>query len=84
MLSIPCGIYARIAKVHFQNLVKNWFRLVRGVAGRSLPLRLPVELRGGQETHLRLGHAQHQQPQRQHPQEVLPRSSGSNSYYIKS
>jgi hypothetical protein len=63
-------------KVHFKIVVKNWFRLVRGVAGRSLPLRLPVELRGGQEAHFRLGHAQHQQPQCQHPQEVLPRSSG--------
>ena len=60
-------IYELLLEFHFQYLVKNWFRLVRGVAGRSLPLRLPVKLRGGQEAHIRLGHAQHQQPQRQHP-----------------
>ena len=47
-----------------------------GVARRPLPVRLPVELRRSQEAHVRLGHEEHQQPQRQHPQEVLPRSSG--------
>ena len=42
----------------------------------TLPLRVSDQLRGGEEAHVRLGHAEHQQPQRQHPQEVLPRSSG--------
>ena len=43
-----------------------------------LQVRVPVQLRRGQEAHLRLGDEEHQQPQRQHPQEVLPWSSGES------
>ena len=49
------------------------------MAGRSLQVRLPVEQRRGEEAHLRLGHEEHQQPQRQHPKEVLSRSFGKLS-----
>ena len=44
---------------------------VAGVGGRPLPLHLPSGHGRGQASQQRLGHAQHQQPQRQHPQEVL-------------
>ena len=42
---------------------------------------LPVKLRRSQEAHLRLGDEEHQQPQRQHPQEVLPGSIGMSHLY---
>ncbi len=43
------------------------------MGGRSPPLHLPGRHGRGATTFQRLGNAQHQQPQRQHPQEVLPR-----------
>ena len=38
---------------------------------RSLQTRLSSTVGGGQETRLGVGHEEHQQPQRPHPQEVL-------------
>jgi hypothetical protein len=43
-----------------------------GVGGRTSPVHLPGGHGRGATTFQRLGHAQHQQPQCQHPQEVLP------------
>lgn len=60
-------------------LVQDRVRRLGGVARRSLQVCVPVQLRGGQETHFRLGHEEHQQPQRQHPKEVLPWSSSESS-----
>lgn len=42
----------------------------------SLSVHLFTGLRGGQETHLRLGYAKHQQSQCQHPEKELPWSIG--------
>lgn len=46
-------------------------RPLLGVGGWPLPAGVPGGLGGGQEALLRMGHAQHQQPQRPHPQEEL-------------
>ena len=58
--------------------VQDRLRRLGGVARWPLQVRVPVQLRRGQEAHLRLGDEEHQQPQRQHPQEVLPWSSGES------
>lgn len=47
-----------------------------GVGGRTLSPGVPPQQRGGQEARLGLGHEEHQQPQRAHPEEVLPGGSG--------
>ena len=46
---------------------------LRGLARRPLPLHLRAVDGGGEEALFRVGDAQHQQPQRAHPQEVVPR-----------
>ena len=61
--------------LHFVLTDKSRLRHLGRMAGRSLPVRLPVEQRRSEEAHLRLGHEEHQQPQRQHPKEVLSGSS---------
>lgn len=43
-----------------------------GVGGRSLSAGVPGQLRRSAAACVRLGHAQHQQPQRADSQEVLP------------
>jgi len=44
---------------------------LRRVAGRPLQAGLRRDVRGGAQAHIRLGHAQHQQPQRGHLEKVL-------------
>ena len=56
----------------FPSLDLAWFRWLGRVGGRSPPPHLPGGHGRGAAAQQRLGHAQHQQPQRQHPQEVLP------------
>lgn len=47
-----------------------------GVGRRALQTSLPPVQRRGQASRVRLGHEEHQQPQRPHPEEVVPRSAG--------
>ena len=47
-------------------------RHVQRLGGRPRAARVPARLRGGPAARLRLGHAQHQQPQRADPEEELP------------
>ena len=47
-----------------------------GVGRRTLPAGVSGVQRGGKASRVRLGDAQHKQPQRAHPQEVVSGSSG--------
>lgn len=46
---------------------------VRGMGGRALPAGVPDQQRRSETARVRLGDAQHQQPQRAHTEEVVPR-----------
>ena len=51
----------------------HYSRGLPGLAKRTLQARVQCELRGGAQARQQLGHAEHQQPQRRHPQEELSR-----------
>ena len=50
-------------------------RRLQRVGGRPQPSSVPSAPGRGPQTRVRLGHAEHKQPQRQHSKEVLPRCS---------
>lgn len=54
----------------------QWVQPVGGVGRRTLPVGVSGVQRGSKASRVRLGYAQHKQPQRAHPQEVMSRSSG--------
>ena len=57
----------------FRLIADGGARWLAGLAWRTLSLRIPSGMRGRTQALQRMGDAQHQQPQRQHPQEVLSR-----------
>lgn len=67
---------ARVGHQRRGGAARQQLRRVRRVVRRARAPRVPARLRGGAPPRVRLGHAQHQQPQRAHPQEELPRRAG--------
>lgn len=66
---------SRVGHQRHEHTPSDRIRLLGRVGQRTLQDGVPVQLRGSKATHIRLGHEEHQQPQRSHPEEVLPGGS---------